>query len=29
MAHPDLDRFIQLYRMADKLIHDASKEDVA
>ena len=29
MAHPELDRFAQLYRLADKLIAEASKDDVA
>ena len=29
MAHPELNRFTQLYRLADKLIADASKEDGA
>ena len=29
MARPELDRFTRLYRLADKLIADASKEHVA
>ncbi len=29
MPHPDLDRFEQPYRLADRLIADASKEDLA
>ena len=29
MAHPDLDRFTQFYRLADKLIANASKADLA
>lgn len=29
MTHPDVDRFDRLYRLADKLIGEASKEELA
>ena len=29
MPHPDLDRFEQLYRLADRLIAEVSKDELA